>query len=301
MMETITIPAKNLVFRVKKPNSWFGAEYNMNIYRGCSHGCIYCDSRSDCYRNDDFDTVKVKEDALRKVRDGLAGKVLRGVVATGAMSDPYNPLERELKLTRNALELFNAFEFGAAIDTKGPIVCRDKDVLLDIAEHSPVIVKMTITTADNDLCKLVEPHAASADERFGALAELSDAGIFCGVLMMPILPFINDNEENITRIVENAAKAGARFIYPAMGMTLRNGNREYYYEKLDEHFPGVKDKYIKHYGTRYQCSSLKAKTLWRVFKDECGRHGLLSDMKSIILNYKSGYDARQFDMFDLLS
>ena len=299
-MDIINIPAKNLVFRVKKPNGWFGAEYNMNIYRGCSHGCIYCDSRSDCYRNSDFGTVKVKDDALRKIRDDLKSKALRGVVATGAMSDPYNPLERELKLTRNALELLNAFEFGTAIDTKSTLVTRDKDVLRDIMEHSPVIVKMTITTADNDICSLVEPGAENAEKRFAALSGLSDAGIFCGVLMMPLLPFINDTEENVLRILRGAKESGAKFVYPSLGLTLRSGNREYYYEKLDESFPGIKDKYIKHYGTRYQCTSPKSKMLWGVFKAECARLGLLSDMQSIIHSYKSGYRSRQTDMFDLL-
>jgi len=298
-MDIVTVPAKNLIFKVKKPNSWFGAEYNMNIYRGCTHGCIYCDSRSDCYRNSDFDTIKVKEDALKKIRDDLKRKVLRGVVGTGAMSDPYNPLEEKLKLTRNAFELLNAFEFGAAIDTKSALVVRDKDVLCDIKEHSPVIVKMTITTADSELCRLIEPCAASSEERFAALSELSGAGIFCGVLLMPVLPFINDTEENILQIVRSAKKAGAKFVYTAIGMTLRSGNREYYYEKLDAYFPGIKDKYIKQYGTRYNCSSLQAKKLWGLFKEECKQNGLLSDMQSIIHSYKSPYENRQINIFDL--
>jgi len=294
-MEVITVPARNMVFKVKKPNSWFGAEYNMNIYRGCSHGCIYCDSRSDCYRDGDFETIKVKEGALEKIRDDLRKKVLKGVVATGAMSDPYNPLESELKLTRNALELINAFEFGVSIDTKSPLVIRDKDILCDINEHAPVIVKMTITTADNDLAGILEPGAANTEERFKAIKELTDAGIFSGILMMPILPFINDNEDNILRIVRGAKESGARFIYPSMGMTLRSGNREYYYDKLDEHFPGIRDKYIKQYGTRYRCTSLKAKRLWEVFKAECGALGILSDMQSIIHHYKSGRRGRQME------
>ena len=292
-MDIITVPAKNIIFKVKKPNSWFGAEYNMNIYRGCTHGCIYCDSRSDCYRNSEFDMIKVKEDALLKIRDDLKRKVLRGVVATGAMSDPYNPLEKELKLTRNALELLNAFEFGVAIDTKSALVARDKDILCDIKEHSPVIVKMTITTADANMCSLIEPNVAGSEERFAALKELSDSGIFCGVLLMPLLPFINDTEENVLRIVQSAGKAGAKFVYPFMGMTLRSGNREYYYEKLDEFFPGVKNKYMKQYVTRYQCTSLNAKRLWGVFKEACRQNGLLSDMQSIIHNYKSPYRERQ--------
>jgi len=177
---------------------------------------------------------------------------------------------------------------------------RDKDVLCDIKEHSPVIVKMTITTADERLCSLIEPDVASSGERFEALKELSDAGIFCGVLIMPILPFINDTEENILQIVRSAKKSGAKFVYPAMGMTLRSGNREYYYEKLDAFFPGLKDQYIKQYGTRYHCMSPKAKRLWGVVKEECKQIDILSDMQSIIHIYKSGYQSRQTDMFDLL-
>lgn len=292
-----TIPAKNIVIRTKKAASWFGADYNMNIYRGCSHGCIYCDSRSDCYRNTSFDTIKVKEDALKIIRDDLRRKVKRGVVATGAMSDPYNPLEQELCLTRNALELINAFEFGVAIATKSSLVTRDLDILGDIKSHSPVIVKMTVTTADDDLCGKLEPHVSRSSERFAALKALSGGGIYCGVLMMPILPFINDSEENVLSILNQAKNAGARFVYPALGMTLRSGNREYYYKKLDELFPSMKQKYIGKYGERYQCASPKAKKLWDIFKNECERLGLLYDMKSIIRQYKLGYGERQLTLF----
>ena len=299
-MDVITVPAKNLIFKVKKPNAWFGAEYNMNIYRGCTHGCIYCDSRSDCYRNTDFDIIKVKENALQKIRDDLKRKVASGVVATGAMSDPYNPLEESLKLTRNALELLNAFEFGVAIDTKSPLVTRDIDILRDIKEHSPVIVKLTITTADARLCQIIEPGVADTNERFKALKELTDAGIFAGVILMPVLPFINDTEKNIVQIVRRAGEAGAKFIYPAMGMTLRSGNREYYYANLDKYFPGVKEKYIKQFGTRYSCSSPNARKLYSVFSEECRKYNILSDMQSIIHHYKEGYTGRQIDMLSLL-
>ena len=237
-----TIPAKTIITKTKKPAAWFGANYNMNIYRGCCHGCIYCDSRSDCYRNPDFNTVKAKENALQLIRDDLRRKVKTGVIATGAMSDPYNPFEKDEQLTRNSLELINAFNFGVAIDTKGPLVTRDVDILADIKSHSPVIVKMSITTADDHLSKIIEPGAALSSQRFSALKELSDAGIFCGVLMMPILPFINDTKENIAAIVTKAKEANVRFIYPAFGVTMRQGNREYFYEQLDKYFPEYKEK-----------------------------------------------------------
>lgn len=287
------IPAKTIVTRTKAPTAWFGAEYNMNIYRGCTHGCIYCDSRSDCYRDPNFDTIKVKEDALRIIRDDLRQKVKPGVIATGAMSDPYNPLELETKLTRNALELINAFNFGVAVDTKGTLVTRDIDILSDIKSHSPVLVKMTITAYDDALAKKIEPNAPSPTERFAALKELSEAGIFCGVLMMPVLPFISDTEDNIAGLLYQAKEAGAKFVYPSFGMTLRHGNREYYYKKLDESFPQIKQKYIAEYGEKYVCTSRSAKKLWNVFAALCNQYGLRYEMKSITQAYKRGYGDTQ--------
>lgn len=292
-----TIPAKTIVIKTKNPAGWFGADYNMNIYRGCSHGCIYCDSRSSCYRDANFDTIKVKEDALRVIRDDLRRKIKSGVVATGAMSDPYNPTEQKLLLTRNALELLNAFEFGVAIDTKSSLITRDLDILQDIKAHSPTIVKMTITNADDDLCRKIEPHVSVSSDRFRALNILAEGGIYCGVLMMPVLPFINDTEENINGLLEKAAESGARFVYPAFGMTLRDGNREYYYEKLDQLFPGLKEKYIKKYGNRYSCSSPKAKKLWELFQNKCETLGMAYDMKTITRQYKRGYYDRQLTLF----
>ena len=292
-----TVPAKTIVTKMKKPSAWFGADYNMNIYRGCCHGCIYCDSRSDCYRNPDFGTVKAKENALQIVRDDLRRKVKTGVVATGAMSDPYNPFEKNEKLTRNSLELINAFGFGVAVDTKGVLVTRDIDILKDISSHSPVIVKMSITTADDALSKIIEPGAAPSSERFAALKQLSDAGIFCGILMMPILPFINDAEENITTIVANAKEAGAKFIYPAFGVTMRQGNREYFFEQLDKHFPGYKEKYISKYRNNYVCTSPQARKLWGIFSDLCKQNNILYDMKDIIYAYKRPYVNEQLSLF----
>lgn len=291
-----TVPAKTIVTKTKKPSAWFGAEYNMNIYRGCSHGCIYCDSRSTCYQDPSFSTVKIKENALQIIRDDLRRKARKGVIATGSMSDPYNPLERGLRLTRNALELINAYGFGVAVASKSALVTRDIDVLSDIEAHSPVIVQITITTADDGLSRVIEPSVSTASERFDALRQLSGAGIFCGVLMMPILPFINDTEENIAGILEKAKKAGARFVYPSFGMTLRSGNREYYYEKLDEFFPQIKQKYVKAYGNRYSCTSRKAKKLWDLFVGLCGEYGLMYGMKGITQTYRHGYASTLFDL-----
>ena len=284
-----TIAAKSIVYRNRSPDQWFGIDYNMNIYRGCSHGCIYCDSRSDCFKNPDFETVKVKENALKIVRDNLQSKAMTGVVGTGAMSDPYNILEKELKLTRNSLELINAYRFGVSLCTKSALAARDADILLDIKEHSPVIVKFSISTADDKLCRKLEPNVSVSSERFKAMRQLSERGIFCGVQMIPLLPFINDTEDNIVKIVQMAKNAGARFVYTYMGMTLRAGSREYYYEHLDKILPGAKEKYMKSYGNRYTCISPRSKKLWDIFNKKCTELELLCDMKSITRHYKHGY------------
>ena len=290
-----TVPAKTIISTNKSPDAWFGLDYGMNLYRGCSHGCIYCDSRSNCFRNVEFDTVKTKENALTIVRDELRRKVKTGVVGTGAMSDPYNPLEEELRLTRNSLELINAFGFGAGLTTKSSLIARDVDVLQDIQAHSPVIVKFSITAADDELCMKIEPLTALASARFEAMQVLSSS-VFCGVMMVPVLPYITDTEDNIVKILRMAKEAGARFVYTYMGMTLRHGSREYYYQRLDEHFPGVKDMYVKRFGNRYSCISPRMKKLWNIFTAECERLGLLYDMRAIIHHYKSGYESNQLTL-----
>lgn len=291
------IPAKSIVTR-KKDTSWFGTEYNMNIYKGCSHGCIYCDSRSSCYGIETFSNVAVKENALEIIRDDLRRKVKKGVVATGSMSDPYNPLEQKLLLTRHSLELINAFDFGVSIATKSSLVCRDIDVLSDIKEHSPVIIKVTVTTADNDLCKIIEPNVDTSIKRLEAVKKLSDNGIYAGILFMPILPFINDTKENILKITELAREYDARFIYPAFGVTLRDRQREYFFQKLDLEFKGTKEKYIKRYGNNYNCTSDNVKTLYQLFKEKCDEFGILYNMRDIIKSYKLGYKEKQLSIFD---
>lgn len=294
------IPAKTIVTKTKS-SEWFGIDYNMNIYKGCCHGCIYCDSRSDCYRIDRFDTVRAKEDALRIIRDDLRRKVRTGVVGTGAMSDPYNPFEGELELTRHALELIDAFGFGAAIATKSTLMMRDADILEGIREHSPVILKVTITTADDALAGKLEPHVASPSERFKMIEYLSGRGIFTGILMMPVLPFIEDTPDNVLAIVKRAHEAGAGFIYPAFGMTLRNNQREWYFDQLKRLFPerDYTSEYIQRFGNSYECRSPVAKKLWGVFAGECEKYGIYYRMKDIIHAYRKNYEITQLNLFDI--
>lgn len=290
------IPAKTIVTRCKGGH-WFGIDYNMNIYKGCSHGCIYCDSRSGCYGIDNFNEVKAKKGALQIIRTELKRKIRTGVVGTGSMSDPYNPMEREYGLTRGGLELIAKYGFGVAIATKSPLVTRDIDILKEIQKHSPVLIKMTVTTCDDALCKIIEPHVAPTSERLKAIKELSEAGIVCGLLLMPVLPFIEDNEDNIREIVRQAALNGAKFIYPAIGMTLRENQREYYFDALDKHFPGVKEKYIMHFGNSYECRSVEIEKLWKVFTTECKKYGLVYKMQDIINLYQTPYKVEQLTLF----
>lgn len=294
-----TIPAKTIVNRTKDP-SWFGTLYNMNIYRGCCHGCIYCDSRSDCYHNDQFDQVKVKADALRIIRDDLESKAKIGVVSTGSMSDPYNPFEEELQLTRRALTLLEAYGFGMAIATKSDLIVRDIDVLTSIHRTMPAICKVTLTTCDDALAAKVEPRAPSPSRRLAAVERLSAAGLFTGILMMPILPFLEDSPENIRDIVDRAADAGARFVYPALGMTCRAGQREYFYQQLEERFPGqgLAERYQKRYGPRYECPSPRARALWEVFREACDRRGLLTSMGRIVTASRRGHESDQLSLFE---
>lgn len=292
-----TILAKTIVTSTKNGAGWFGARYNMNIYRGCSHGCIYCDSRSECYRNDDFDIVCAKQDALRIIRDDLRRKTRPGVVSTGAMSDPYNPFERTEHLTRHALELLAAYGFGAAIATKSDLICRDIDILREIHAGAPVLCKLTVTTADDVLARVIEPHAPAPSARLDALARLADAGLPTCILLMPVLPWITDSEENILTLVRRAKEAGVPYIYPAFGLTMRDRQRAYFYQQLDRAFPGLKQKYIARYGTRYECASPHARRLWETFTRACDGAGIFYQMRDITRRYQRGFDCGQLSFF----
>lgn len=292
------IPARHILNR-NKSTEWFGTDYTMNLYRGCPHGCIYCDSRSECYGDDDFDRVKVKEKALEILRDELRRKVKPAFIAMGSMTDPYNPLEKELELTRKALMLIHAYEHGVAVCTKSDLILRDADLYADIQARSPVICKLTVTTTDDALAAQIEPGAPSPTRRLKALEGLSQRGIFAGVVLMPVLPFLEDSVENVLSVVDAAADAGAKFIYPAFGMTLRDRQRAYYYEQLVQRFPGVKERYEKQYGDRYWCVSPRAKELWQAFSVRCGEKGLLYEMKHIISAAKRPYGDTQLTFFDM--
>lgn len=293
------VHAKHLVHR-NRSTEWFGTDHTMNIYRGCCHGCLYCDSRSDCYQVGEFDTVRAKADALRILRDDLARKVRPAFIGMGSMSDPYNPFEEELELTRHSLELIDAFDCGVAIATKSDLVVRDIDILTTVQRHSPVICKITVTTTDDALAAKIEPCAPAPSRRLEAVAKLSRAGLFTGVLLMPVLPFLEDSDENVMSVVERSAQAGAKFIYPAFGVTMRQGQREYFLDGLERAFPGqgLKERYLRQYGDRYQCASPRARTLWRVFTAACQKRGILYDMKSIIRAATLSYGDRQLTFFD---
>ena len=297
-MEVEQIPARHIVHRTRD-TSWFGTDHTMNLYRGCPHGCIYCDSRSACYGNDDFGTVRVKERALEQVRDDLRRKVRPGIVGTGAMSDPYNPLEKELCLTRNALSLLDAYGFGVAIATKSDLIVRDIDILTLMHEHVPVLCKLTITTCDDALAAKIEPGAPSPSRRLEAVRRLSAAGLPVCVLLMPVLPFLEDTEENVVEVAERAAEAGARYLYPAFGMTQRDRQRDWYYRELEARFPGqgLAERNRRAFGDRYWCVSPRARRLWETVSARCRALSLLYEMKHIVSSYQKGYGDRQLTFF----
>ena len=286
-----TVPAKTILSPYKENSLWFGANYTMNIYRGCGHGCIYCDSRSECYENGDFDKIRVKENALGILERELRSKYKKGVVAAGSMSDPYNGLEESLGLTRGALEILAEHRFGVTAATKSGLVTRDIDVFQKIMERAPSLVKITITTADDGLAGLIEPNASAPSLRLAAVKRLSEAGIPVCVLLMPVLPFITDNKENILGVIESAHENGAKYIYAYMGVTLRDSQKLRFFEELDRRLPEIRARYEKNYGPKcYEHRSAHAAGLYEFFRDECRRRGIPTDMDRIINDYRGGYD-----------
>ncbi len=290
------IPVKTILSAYQQ-QGWFGSHYTMNLYRGCSHGCIYCDSRSECYRVEQFDRVQPKQDALLLLERELQTKRKKGVVISGSMSDTYNPLEKTLGLTRGSLKLFDRYGYGVVIDTKSSMVVRDIDLLKQISKHAPAIVNFTITTADPKLCRLLEPYVCDSTERFQAMKQLTDAGIRCGVLLMPLLPWINDRWENIQAIVDQAKAAGADYLYPGFGVTLRQNQRTHYYQKLDQRFPGLSKRYQQYFQESYLCDSPNAKALMKQFQIYCDAHGLRYRMSDIISWIEAPYRDEQLTLF----
>lgn len=280
------IKSKTILTKVKYGDNWYGIDYNMNLYRGCSHGCIYCDSRSNCYHIENFDIVKGKENALNILEHELCKKREKGVIGIGSMSDTYNPFEKEYEQTRSALKLISKYGFGVSIDTKSDLILRDIDLLKKINQKSSVIVKFTITTPNDELSKIIAPNVCVSSKRFQAIKTLSDNGIFVGVMMNPVLPFITDSEADIRKLVQLAHENGARFIQTYMEMTLRENQRDYYFDKLDKYFIGYKDKYIKYYDNKYDCLVPNYKKIYKIFTDECDKYKIIYKMSDIIKSYK---------------
>jgi DNA repair photolyase len=255
-----------------------GGRFGMNIYRGCTHGCIYCDSRSRCYQfTHPFEDIEVKQNAPELLERALKSKRKKCMIGTGSMSDPYMHCEEELKLTRRCLEIIRDNGFGLAIQTKSDRILRDIDLLDEINKRAKTVVQMTLTTYDDDLCKILEPNVCNTKRRIKVLEEMQKRGIPTVVWMTPILPFINDTKENITAILSECAHVGVKGIIDfGMGLTLREGDREYYYAALDKHFPGLKEKYIRRYGNAYELPSPNSKELIEIFRRFCKDHNILS-------------------------
>ena len=258
------------------------ANNGMNLYRGCSHGCIYCDSRSECYNmNHDFEDIEVKGNSLELLKRELL-KRPPAMVGTGSMTDPYVPLEKDLEYVRKSLELIYRYGFGFTCITKSDLVLRDLDMLEKINEKSKAVVQMTLTTADDELCRILEPNVCVTSRRVEVLKTLGEAGIPTVVWLCPILPYINDSAENINGILDFCIESNvAGIICFGMGLTLRQGNREYFYSRLDENFPGLKEKYVEKFGDSYAVTSPNNNELMKIFKKRTDEHGILNDNDEI--------------------
>lgn len=269
----------------------------MNLYRGCQHGCIYCDARSLCYQiNHPFEDIEVKENALPLLEQALRAKRKKCMIGTGAMSDPYMPLEEKLQLTRGALELIHRYGFGVAIQTKSCRILRDLELLKAINDQSKAVVQMTLTTYDERLCRMVEPNVSTTRQRAEALRKFRDAGIPTVVWLSPLLPWLNDTPENILGILEYCRGAGVKGIINfGMGLTLRDGDREYYYAALDRHFPGLKQRYIQTYGNAYELPSPNSQALWQLFHEKCEQYGIWHD-NDRIFSYMMTFEEKEKQM-----
>jgi len=272
-----------------------------NVYRGCTHGCIYCDSRSDCYGFDhDFEDIACKQNAPDLLKDALARRKKKCMLFSGSMCDPYMPLEKECKLTRKCLQVVLEAGFGLTLLTKSCLALRDMDLFAEINRRAKFVFQMTATTYDAGLCRIVEPYTDGTAARLEALRRVHDAGIPTIAWMTPILPFINDTPENISALTDALIQAGVKGIFcPDMGVTLRDGNREYFYQKLDAHFPGFKKRYAAAFGRSYMCVSPRNDELMAIFREKCRRSGVMHDADEIwaYLGRLDDAPAQQLSMF----
>ena len=274
----------------------------MNLYRGCTHGCIYCDSRSKCYQMEhDFEDIEVKQNASELLERALRSKRKRCMIGTGAMCDPYMHCEEELRMTRKCLEIIERYGFGLAIQTKSDRILRDLDFLKSINEKAKCVVQMTLTTYDEELCKILEPNVCTTKRRFEVLQIFRENGIPTVVWMSPFLPFINATRENVEGILDYCIRAGVYgIICYGIGMTLREGNREYFYAKLDQHFPGVKEMYQRRYGHAYEITSSKNAELMKLLHDTCRKHKIVSNMGEVF-DYLHKFPEEDYEQLSLFS
>lgn len=273
------------------------AKNGINLYRGCSHGCIYCDSRSKCYHMDhEFEDIEVKENAIELLEDALKRRRRKCMIGTGSMTDPYIPPEIEIGNVRKALFLIYEYGFGVTLITKSSRILRDLDLLKKINDKTKCVVQMTMTTYDESLCRKIEPNVSTTYERFEALKKFRDAGIPTVVWLSPILPYINDTEENINGILDMCIEAEVYgIICFGMGVTLREGNREYFYKQLDSEFPGVKDKYIQQYGNRYIIESSSNNKLMDLFNKKCSENRIVHNNEQIF-QFLNTFEEKQKDI-----
>lgn len=284
-----------------KAKGILSAANGMNIYRGCQHGCIYCDARSKCYQmNHRFEDIEVKENAPELLENALKRKRRKCMIGTGAMSDPYIPLEKELKLTQRCLEIINRYGFGVTVQTKSASVMRDIDLFTKINDKSKAVLQMTLTTADESLCRIIEPHVSVTKERFETLKAFHENGIPSVVWFSPFLPFINDTKENIDGLLKYCIDAKVRgIICFGIGLTLRDGDREYFYSRLDKHFPNMKERYIYTYGNSYQLTSSNNNVLMNRISEVCRNHGIMFGVENVFSYlHKFESKAEQLSLFD---
>lgn len=290
----------------KSYKSILSPQNGMNIYRGCTHGCIYCDSRSNCYQmNHDFEDIEVKLDAPLMLEAELKKKRKKAMIGTGAMTDSYIHLEDKLQYTRKCLEIIEKYNFGLAIQTKSNRILRDIDLLKSINEKSKCVVLTTMTTFDENLCKILEPNVSTTKERFEMLLEMKSNNIPTVVWFSPFLPWINDTRENIEGLLKYCIEAEVKgIIFFGIGLTLRDGNREYFYNKLDEHFPGLKQKYINTYGDSYECKSPNNRELSNLIIKTCQSHNIMHNPTEIfayLREYEDKSLSNQISFFDILN
>jgi len=273
----------------------------MNIYRGCTHGCIYCDSRSACYQmKHEFEDIEVKRNAPLILEDHLRRKRAPCMIGTGAMCDPYIHLEEDLRITRQCFELVERYGFGLAVQTKSARILRDLDILKVINAKTKCVVQITLTAYDEDLCRKIEPNVSTTRERVAVLETMREAGIPTVVWLCPILPFIGDTEENLRGLLDYCAKAKVTGILNfGFGVTMREGNREYFYKKLDGNFPGIKEKYIETFGSSYVCGSPNGARLMSVLRNFCKSHRILYNTKDVFsYMYRFETKERQMSLFE---